>query len=458
MVHAIKLGWKIGFGLLSEHVAARAHALLEAGYLIGSLLFTVGTLFFFPLEGLEDFVVGCRFYEVGSVVFALLTGYSELDRWHARRQDSRDVTKRELLEQMLYCAGSFVFLVGTFFFDPPCVDTLSELLSISKSHIENTAALLFMVGSFMFSLGAYVNALSIFEAPRMFRRHLVIVTSSYMFGGLLFIAGTMGYVEAFEPNLKLRWCATWFYLVGCLFYVNGSGLSFISTVARNQVRFERIQDQEQEKNRRLARLLSRATSALPRAFKRSKRGKKQAAQQDDGEGDGASVEDGDEATFDEADLEAAADEAGVEDMDLDLEVVERRMSAKLASVLGPEVGRELVAALQDADGLGEEEDEDVFGAFFRAVDMSFGGSGAMAPTSGDAGDKPPSVPPSPASSRKDISPVTAPYQPPSPAAEAEPDAVPASSSPEKDDGLRAGARVIGASENHSLGLLEAREN
>jgi len=252
MVHAIKLSWKLGCGQLSEHRAARCHALVEAGYLIGSLLFTIGTVYFFPIEGFEDFVLGCRFYEVGSVVFAGLTGYSELDRLHARRHgdpSERTVTNRELLEQVLYCAGSFVFLVGTFFFDPTCISGLSALFRISESHVENTAAVLFMIGSFMFSFGAYVNALSIFEAPRMFRKSLISVTTSYMFGGLFFVAGTMGYVEAFEPNVTLKWCATWFYLVGCFFYVFGSFMSLVSTVARHQVSGSECKTRSSRRNR-----------------------------------------------------------------------------------------------------------------------------------------------------------------------------------------------------------------
>merc|ERR1712232_1163073 len=105
-----------------------------------------------------------------------------------------EVTKRELVEQLLYCAGSVVFLVGTFLFDPPFVEAFSHILQVPESNVENAAAVFFMVGSFMFSFGSYVNALSIFEAPSMFRRHLISITTAYMFGGLFFIAGTMGYV------------------------------------------------------------------------------------------------------------------------------------------------------------------------------------------------------------------------------------------------------------------------
>merc|ERR1719379_1536455 len=89
----------------------------------------------------------------------------------------------------------------------------------------------------------------------------------------------MGYVEAFEPNLALKWCATFFYLVGCFFYVFGSFVSMVCTIARNQVKWERVQNKNGEKKRRIARLLGRLKAALP---KRGKSGSRK------GKGDSAS--------------------------------------------------------------------------------------------------------------------------------------------------------------------------
>mmetsp|Transcript_70149 Transcript_70149/g.221522 ORF Transcript_70149/g.221522 Transcript_70149/m.221522 type:complete len:437 (-) Transcript_70149:277-1587(-) len=359
MVHAVKLTWKLGFGLLNDRQAARLAALVEAGYLIGSLLFTVGTVHFFPLEGLEDYVLGCRYYEAGSVVFAFLTLYTEIDRYQARRRgdEERVVTKRELLEECLYCAGSFIFLFGTFLFDPPVVENLSEVFSVSRGHIEDTAAAMFMIGSFLFSFGSYVNALTIFEAPRMFRRLLLYVTTSYMFGGLFFIAGTMGYVHAFEPNLALRWCSTWFYLVGCFFYVIGSFLAFVSTVAKQQVHWERVRLQEQKKENSMASLVGRASAVLPKSLMAvaRKQGKARSFEPFEDEPDGpreagaAQAEDtarGAGVAGASEDAARAIPETGaLEEIDLD-------------AVLGP-AGQELEGPMH-----GEEK---VFAAFWRFV-------------------------------------------------------------------------------------------
>lgn len=369
MVHAVKLTWKLGCGFLDERQAGKAHALIEAGYLLGSLLFTVGTVYFFPLEGLEDFTLGCRFYEVGSMLFWLLTMYTELDRYHARKNVSgeRQVTQREILEEFLYCLGSFVFLVGTFLFDPPCVAAFTKLLNVPKNHVLNCAAVLFMVGSFMFSFGSYVNALSIFEAPKMFRRHLLTVTTSYMCGGLLFIAGTMGYVEAFEPNDNLKWCSTWLYMIGCGFYVTGSFMSFISIVATHQVHWERVQVQEWRKKRRLARLLGKAGGMFPRALKKATR-KRRHKQEEDAcaEEDATPSTPGLDSDMGLDHPAVAAEISDALQAEGNLEPDDDALRSRLSAVLGPEAGRQLADALR-GEGELEQEEENVFGAFWRSM-------------------------------------------------------------------------------------------
>jgi len=352
MVHALKPVRKLGFGLLSPRGIDRLNMAVEFGYLVGSILFVIGTALFFPVEFLEDFETGCKLFEIGSLIFMVLTFYVEVDGYFARKRkdEQRNVTKRELIEQGLYCGGSFVFLVGTFLFDPPLAHNLSDGLQIDPGKVENTAAVFFMIGSLMFSLGSYVNALSIFEAPRMFRKHLLTVTTFYQFGGLLFVAGTMGYVHAFEPNKTMTWVATWMYMIGCFFYVAGTGLSFIRTVASQQVSWERKQARRDAK--RCSRHMAKAgNSPALRSNSPQHRGEK-------------SLNDF-SIVVDPLEVEAGATGDTAEDFERgDLEEAEQRLAAQLELVLGPDAGRELAAALRDEDGPLEE---DLFGAFWRSV-------------------------------------------------------------------------------------------
>lgn len=311
--------------------------------------FFFGTIYFFPVEGIEDFALGCRLYEVGSLIFMVLTFYTELDGYKARQREdeNRNVTVRELLEQLLYCVGSFVFLVGTFLFDPPFVKVLSSSSGRPEGQIEDAAAALFMLGSFMFSLGSYVNALSIFEAPRFFRKHLITVTTCYQFGGLFFIAGTMGYVHSFEPNVAMRWFATWMYMVGCFCYVAGSFLSFVRLVASRQVKWERM-----TKRLKLRRSPKHCHERIG--------------------GSGSS-----NLPFDLAETPTAAALGPLGDVGLspsalprrfsgDLEVAEQSLAQQLGAILGPEAGQELAAALRDQED-GPLDQEDLFGAFWRSM-------------------------------------------------------------------------------------------
>jgi len=303
---------------------------------------------------LENYALGCRFYEAGSLIFMLLTMYTELDGYKARRRDDeqREVKKRELLEQLMYNVGSFVFLVGTFLFDPPIVSTLADKFGILERHVENIAAVMFMIGSFLFSLGSYVNALSIFEAPRPFRRHLLTVTTCYQFGGLSFVAGTMGYVEAFEPNWTMKFSATWMYMVGCFFYVAGTGLSCMRTIASQQVSWERKQARRDARRCRkemaLASLVGNATVSSPRL-----------------QGAVAPLKDEHRSPMGPA-IADATSAAPVQMPFGDLEAAERKLAEQLETVLGPEAGRELAAALRDRDE-GLLAEDDLFGAFWRSV-------------------------------------------------------------------------------------------
>merc|ERR1740121_1562100 len=250
-------------------------------------------------------------------------------------------------------------------FDPPIVQGLADIFPFTDEEIYNAAAALFMIGSFLFALGAYINALSIFEAPRIFRNHLISVTTCYEFGGLLFVAGTMGYVEAFEPNRTMKWVATWFYFIGCMSYVTGSFLAFVTAVAGNQVRWEKLKKEERRRKRSIASRVGRAGTAIPRALIRRARRKSK------GEDDCISL----------AELRRTLQL--VEDAEsLDIDVSESDLAEQLSAALGPEAGQELAAAFR-----GEEDDEEadgVFGAFWRAV----GGPREDSPEPGAQGSNP----------------------------------------------------------------------
>ena len=73
----------------------------------------------------------------------------------------------------------------------------------------------FMIGSMFFAIAAFLNAMDIHKTHPQFKQYAFTIASSYEFGGLLFVGGTMGYVSGKETiaNLGSRnliaFCQIW---------------------------------------------------------------------------------------------------------------------------------------------------------------------------------------------------------------------------------------------------------
>lgn len=230
VVHAVLIHSTLGTEGRSQRFQEIFQQTIEVGFIIGCLCFAVGCYFYFPEEysHAENVVLACRLLEVGSTIFTVLLLYSWVDGCIARRfKSSKHVSKRELWELICCTLGSFSFLIGTLLFDPPVVTWTHEITGIQELAIENLGGILFMVGSFFFCAGTFSMSLSLFEANVLFRATGVIITACYAFGGLLFVAGTMGFIAAFEPNLAQRIVATYFYVIGSVLYTIGAMLSFV---------------------------------------------------------------------------------------------------------------------------------------------------------------------------------------------------------------------------------------
>lgn len=105
--------------------------------------------------------------------------------------------RRELLEQALYVVGSMTFMAGTIIWDPSFKDVFNEAMTNHDSDWWKALAdILFMIGSAIFALAAYVNGLTIFEthSSTTLRRYALAITTSYEFGGFCFIAGNMCFI------------------------------------------------------------------------------------------------------------------------------------------------------------------------------------------------------------------------------------------------------------------------
>ena len=258
--------------------------MFESLHIVGSLLFVVGSIYFYPandpLESTRKLRFGCRFFDAGSIIYAILYTYmvvekSWISRSKERRREMRRVERlarggvrtshirkagamkpksrrrcccfgcnrcccvgmsRGCAEQIMYLLGSLVFLVGTLIWDPD----ISEALHLGDWW-DVAAIVLFALGSFMFTLAAFINAMGISQSHPGFRGYSLFSALCVEFGGLLFVVGTVGFVPGIL-NGTGEIC-TWdmaamgaiCYGAGSLLYVVSAVIKLLKTMALNQL-------------------------------------------------------------------------------------------------------------------------------------------------------------------------------------------------------------------------------
>ena len=147
--------------------------LKECAFLTASVLFVVGTVYFFPQFHTDPRVAqvyvhrGCHMYNIGSITFMLLSTYSVVEGFYLRTSGSEKVRRKEILENFLYFLGSLIFLLGTLIWDQMETDE-SRLTSTFGGTAVGWAiagVAFFGVGSFLFALAAFFNAMNLRCTP-----------------------------------------------------------------------------------------------------------------------------------------------------------------------------------------------------------------------------------------------------------------------------------------------------
>mmetsp|Transcript_34080 Transcript_34080/g.69692 ORF Transcript_34080/g.69692 Transcript_34080/m.69692 type:complete len:393 (-) Transcript_34080:160-1338(-) len=269
----------------------------EALFLAGSLLFVAGSFDFFPGTPLPLYVEGCELYIVGSAIFLGLALYSAFEIWEDAKLDpTQALSPAIVLEEFLYIVGSTLFLAGTVLFIPPLdsaqaasaslplplpVPSLEDLTATALAAGSEAASstfsvnvpwfglksievvvrdgspvpkpsevsveqadLLFVAGSILFSVAAFVSALKAVGGTDLnlpgavLRRRTAVATASlYELGGVAFVVGTLGFIPA--PVLGISACpegehtlttaGATLFVAGSLCYTMGSALTFVVT-------------------------------------------------------------------------------------------------------------------------------------------------------------------------------------------------------------------------------------
>jgi len=239
----------------------------EALFVIASIVFIKGSLDFFPDVPIQKYVEGCEFFIGGSAVYLILAVFATYEILEDARLGQHPVAPELIVEQILYLIGSGLFVAGTVLFTPPLpsgdasvmtrldgpaveilkIPMLGRTLYLTAGQVpeipETSIVIgdeLFVLGSVLFSVAAFVSALSAAgetgsDPVSVIRRRTSVASASlFELGGVAFVVGTLGFIPAEVlgitacpdgPRIMERAGAELF-LIGSVLYTMGSLLNF----------------------------------------------------------------------------------------------------------------------------------------------------------------------------------------------------------------------------------------
>lgn len=225
--------------------SAVAAYLAEVIDIISGVLFLAGSIFFLPVYSstLDTFYYACDCFIVGSFGFCAVCAFTLAEAV----VDSGAFTM-EALENALYLAGSWLFLMGSIVYRPDnkkLGDDLAVLTSVDKPVFtlekycqsfggnvdgEMLGCILFIVGSVLFAAAAFLNAMNPRKSHEELSRLLSATTCFYFAGSLLCVIGSVAFLPHMGCGDQMAWIAAWSFILASLLFTAGSVLSLVRTV------------------------------------------------------------------------------------------------------------------------------------------------------------------------------------------------------------------------------------
>lgn len=213
--------------------AAFAYCLALSG-LFADIVFVVGSICFLPQfsRDLDVFLMGCMLFVVGCGIYVVLTSITFLECLN-----QKGFYCFEAFEHLLYWIGSLLFLVGSVLYWPAEAEHehiewmkgMAPGVYFNLMSPEFEGSVLFIIGSMVFVMAAFVNGLSI-RGFDTYQQHLVTaITSMYMLGSLLFVMGSVAFLPELGCNEKMLTYGCWAFIIGSLLFVIGSCLNMLHT-------------------------------------------------------------------------------------------------------------------------------------------------------------------------------------------------------------------------------------
>ena len=255
-VHFQVVTWRTRKHLLYEFVSE------EKAELIG-LLLSVAQLAacpgFYPDAGTTYYKASCWIFFVTSVVGSLISGHAALESRHflvthagslaeqssQQQNEERGQVRRELTESVLYLLSGVTFSIGSILFLPSVYENVNEINDLTGG------TSLFLAGSVLLAMAAYVNSLSVVVKGTLANNPLptqlgVLSLFTTLAGAVAYCMGTLGYYPEFDAS---EGCTTqWSPLeVGTNLYVIGAVLFVVSGVLNLSIAFVKERQHRSEK-------------------------------------------------------------------------------------------------------------------------------------------------------------------------------------------------------------------
>lgn len=105
--------------------------------------------------------------------------------------------------------------------------SLAQYFNLLSPEFEGT--LLFIAGSVLYAMAAFTNALNQRMSDDRASRLLTLVTCSYMIGSILFIVGSVAFLPEIGCGIALVSVGAWTFIIGSAFFLLGSLVSLYRT-------------------------------------------------------------------------------------------------------------------------------------------------------------------------------------------------------------------------------------
>lgn len=202
--------------------------------IVSGLIILIGAACFLPTFSRDEdiFIAGCVLFVVGTSGYLVISIFTLAEAIYEKGLESL-----EACENSLYVAGALLFNAGTILYWPeeanwPMTVASKELSPVQYFNWfspEFEGTVLFIIGSFFFAMGAYVNGLNQRSFDTPIEKMLTAATTCYMVGALLLVMGSVAWLPELGCGQRMEEFGAVMFVIGSLLYVIGGVISLIRT-------------------------------------------------------------------------------------------------------------------------------------------------------------------------------------------------------------------------------------